>query len=191
MIALPVKTSLGTSGKGIDFKRIQRPLYPKAASRSCPRDHYGINSKHRRMKRADSSQGEKDDLTTDNPCHPRACAIQGTSIGLLKNLSITAYIDCLQKNNYNEEKCRSQVRRHAIDTTPSIKLPDTTRLMPFTNAVTSSTRREGTVRALRAVPRHLCCGERPASFPSSPGTYLLTVLQPEDEAKSAGPVGSR
>ncbi|KAF1838080.1 DUF1903-domain-containing protein [Decorospora gaudefroyi] len=33
------------------------------------------------------------DLKTDPPCHPRACAIQ----------------DCIQKNNYNEEKCRKEV----------------------------------------------------------------------------------
>ncbi|KAF2494168.1 DUF1903-domain-containing protein [Lophium mytilinum] len=37
--------------------------------------------------------GLKDDLKTDPPCHPKACAIQ----------------DCLQKSNYNEDKCRSQV----------------------------------------------------------------------------------
>ncbi|KAH8784066.1 hypothetical protein BGZ57DRAFT_884614 [Hyaloscypha finlandica] len=35
----------------------------------------------------------KADLSTDPPCHSRACAIQ----------------DCLAKNSYNEAKCRSQV----------------------------------------------------------------------------------
>ncbi|OQV04298.1 hypothetical protein CLAIMM_09204 [Cladophialophora immunda] len=35
----------------------------------------------------------EDDLKTDPPCHPRACAIQ----------------DCLQKNNYKEEKCQSAI----------------------------------------------------------------------------------
>lgn len=35
----------------------------------------------------------KDDISTDPPCHPRACAIQ----------------DCLAKNNYNETKCKAQV----------------------------------------------------------------------------------
>ncbi|KAF7860766.1 hypothetical protein EAF04_008284 [Stromatinia cepivora] len=37
----------------------------------------------------------KNDITisTEQPCHSKACAIQ----------------DCLAKNNYNEEKCRSQV----------------------------------------------------------------------------------
>jgi len=35
----------------------------------------------------------KDDLATDPPCHPRACAIQS----------------CLTKNNYDEAKCRAQV----------------------------------------------------------------------------------
>ncbi|KAF5845252.1 hypothetical protein GGP41_001289 [Bipolaris sorokiniana] len=33
------------------------------------------------------------DLQTDPPCHPRACAIQ----------------NCIQRNNYNEEKCRKEV----------------------------------------------------------------------------------
>ncbi|RKU42684.1 Cx9C motif-containing protein 4, mitochondrial [Coniochaeta pulveracea] len=33
--------------------------------------------------------GLQDDLRTNPPCHPRACAIQ----------------DCLTKNNYNEAKC--------------------------------------------------------------------------------------
>ncbi|CAL3963607.1 unnamed protein product [Diplocarpon coronariae] len=35
----------------------------------------------------------KDDLTTNPPCHFRACAIQ----------------DCLAKNSFNEAKCRSQI----------------------------------------------------------------------------------
>ncbi|KXL42080.1 hypothetical protein M433DRAFT_94346 [Acidomyces richmondensis BFW] len=34
-----------------------------------------------------------EDVKTDPPCHPRACAIQ----------------DCIQKNNYNEEKCQKQI----------------------------------------------------------------------------------
>ncbi|KAH9845517.1 DUF1903-domain-containing protein, partial [Teratosphaeria destructans] len=39
-------------------------------------------------------QGELEkDLKTDPPCHPRACAIQ----------------ECIQKNNYNEEKCQKQI----------------------------------------------------------------------------------
>ncbi|KAH7398422.1 hypothetical protein BKA66DRAFT_202824 [Pyrenochaeta sp. MPI-SDFR-AT-0127] len=35
----------------------------------------------------------KADLKTDPPCHARACAIQ----------------NCIQRNNYNEEKCRKEV----------------------------------------------------------------------------------
>ncbi|CAD6446513.1 5d4a44aa-86ba-4e72-875e-179cc1f6bc52 [Sclerotinia trifoliorum] len=35
----------------------------------------------------------KNDTTTEQPCHSKACAIQ----------------ECLAKNSYNEEKCRSQV----------------------------------------------------------------------------------
>ncbi|PHH74629.1 hypothetical protein CDD80_2960 [Ophiocordyceps camponoti-rufipedis] len=37
---------------------------------------------------------KKDDLEASPPCHPRACAIQ----------------DCLNRNNYNEAKCREVVR---------------------------------------------------------------------------------
>ncbi|KAF2722783.1 DUF1903-domain-containing protein [Polychaeton citri CBS 116435] len=33
------------------------------------------------------------DLKTDPPCHPRACAIQ----------------TCIQKNNFNEEKCQREI----------------------------------------------------------------------------------
>ncbi|PIB01591.1 hypothetical protein CB0940_00730 [Cercospora beticola] len=36
----------------------------------------------------------EDGLKTDPPCHPQACAIQ----------------DCIQKNNYKEEKCQKQIR---------------------------------------------------------------------------------
>lgn len=43
--------------------------------------------------RALNEMGVKEDLKTDPPCHPRACAIQ----------------DCLQRSNYNEEKCRKEV----------------------------------------------------------------------------------
>ncbi|RDI81261.1 hypothetical protein Vi05172_g8743 [Venturia inaequalis] len=35
----------------------------------------------------------EDDLKTDPPCHPRACAIQ----------------NCIQKNNYNEARCQKQI----------------------------------------------------------------------------------
>ncbi|KAI6779054.1 DUF1903-domain-containing protein [Emericellopsis cladophorae] len=35
----------------------------------------------------------KDDINTQPPCHPRACAIQ----------------DCLTKNNYSEAKCQSVI----------------------------------------------------------------------------------
>ncbi|KFX93935.1 hypothetical protein O988_06561 [Pseudogymnoascus sp. VKM F-3808] len=35
----------------------------------------------------------KDDITTDPPCHPRACAIQ----------------NCIQKNNYDESKCKAEI----------------------------------------------------------------------------------
>ncbi|EMD01082.1 hypothetical protein BAUCODRAFT_29470 [Baudoinia panamericana UAMH 10762] len=35
----------------------------------------------------------EDDVKFDPPCHPRACAIQ----------------DCIQKNNYKEEKCQQQI----------------------------------------------------------------------------------
>ncbi|KAF2265831.1 DUF1903-domain-containing protein [Lojkania enalia] len=35
----------------------------------------------------------KEDLQTDPPCHPRACAVQ----------------NCIQKNNFNEEKCKREV----------------------------------------------------------------------------------
>ncbi|KAK4894034.1 Cx9C motif-containing protein 4, mitochondrial [Elasticomyces elasticus] len=34
-----------------------------------------------------------DDVKTDPPCHPRACAIQ----------------DCIQKNNFDEKKCQKQI----------------------------------------------------------------------------------
>ncbi|KAF2405090.1 DUF1903-domain-containing protein [Trichodelitschia bisporula] len=37
--------------------------------------------------------GTEEDLKTNPPCHPRACAIQ----------------DCLKKMNYQEEKCRAEV----------------------------------------------------------------------------------
>ncbi|KAL1955124.1 hypothetical protein VTO42DRAFT_8988 [Malbranchea cinnamomea] len=37
--------------------------------------------------------GISEDLASDPPCHPRACAIQ----------------DCLTKNGYQEEKCRSEI----------------------------------------------------------------------------------
>ncbi|KAH6613973.1 hypothetical protein C7974DRAFT_321466 [Boeremia exigua] len=41
-----------------------------------------------------SGQGEiENDLRQDPPCHSRACAIQ----------------NCIQKNNFNEEKCRKEV----------------------------------------------------------------------------------
>ncbi|KAF1966158.1 DUF1903-domain-containing protein, partial [Bimuria novae-zelandiae CBS 107.79] len=39
----------------------------------------------------------KEDLQTDPPCHPRACAIQSVAT------------DCLQKSNYKEAKCRKEV----------------------------------------------------------------------------------
>ncbi|OCK75928.1 DUF1903-domain-containing protein [Lepidopterella palustris CBS 459.81] len=45
------------------------------------------------MRANNDGQGVKEDLKTDPPCHPRACAIQ----------------DCLQKANYNEEKCRKEI----------------------------------------------------------------------------------
>ncbi|KAJ5154902.1 uncharacterized protein N7500_010341 [Penicillium coprophilum] len=35
----------------------------------------------------------KQDLSHDQPCHPRACAIQ----------------DCLQKNSFDESKCQAQI----------------------------------------------------------------------------------
>ncbi|KAJ5956754.1 hypothetical protein N7501_011033 [Penicillium viridicatum] len=35
----------------------------------------------------------KQDLSHDQPCKPRACAIQ----------------DCLQKNSFNEDKCQAQI----------------------------------------------------------------------------------
>ncbi|KEQ64669.1 DUF1903-domain-containing protein [Aureobasidium melanogenum CBS 110374] len=38
-------------------------------------------------------QGVEQDLKTDPPCHPRACAIQ----------------DCIQKNGYDESKCQKQI----------------------------------------------------------------------------------
>ncbi|KAG9546505.1 hypothetical protein KCU71_g12023, partial [Aureobasidium melanogenum] len=37
--------------------------------------------------------GLEQDLKTDPPCHPRACAIQ----------------DCIQKNGYDESKCQKQI----------------------------------------------------------------------------------
>ncbi|KAF2121363.1 DUF1903-domain-containing protein [Lophiotrema nucula] len=37
--------------------------------------------------------GLKEDLQTDPPCHPKACAIQS----------------CLAKNNYKEGKCQKEV----------------------------------------------------------------------------------
>ncbi|KAG9639599.1 hypothetical protein KCU95_g10559, partial [Aureobasidium melanogenum] len=37
--------------------------------------------------------GVEQDLKTDPPCHPRACAIQ----------------DCIQKNGYDESKCQKQI----------------------------------------------------------------------------------
>ncbi|CAK3961844.1 DUF1903-domain-containing [Lecanosticta acicola] len=35
----------------------------------------------------------EDGLKSEPPCHPQACAIQ----------------DCIQKNNYKEEKCQKQI----------------------------------------------------------------------------------
>ncbi|KAH0284464.1 hypothetical protein KCU62_g8258, partial [Aureobasidium sp. EXF-3399] len=37
--------------------------------------------------------GMEQDLKTDPPCHPRACAIQ----------------DCIQKNGFDESKCQKQI----------------------------------------------------------------------------------
>ncbi|KAF2435080.1 DUF1903-domain-containing protein [Tothia fuscella] len=42
---------------------------------------------------SDITKGLEQDLKTDPPCHPRACAIQ----------------DCLQKSNYKEERCQKEV----------------------------------------------------------------------------------
>ncbi|KAF2273570.1 DUF1903-domain-containing protein [Westerdykella ornata] len=39
------------------------------------------------------AQGLREDLRTNPPCHPRACAIQ----------------NCLQRTGYQEEKCRKEV----------------------------------------------------------------------------------
>jgi hypothetical protein len=50
------------------------------------------------------------DLKTDPPCHPRACAIQSMLEQHLPARHVTDDPDCIQRNNYNEEKCRKEVR---------------------------------------------------------------------------------
>ncbi|KAI5207440.1 hypothetical protein E4T39_01884 [Aureobasidium subglaciale] len=42
-------------------------------------------------------QSIEQDLKTDPPCHPRACAIQ----------------DCIQKNGFDESKCQKQSADYA------------------------------------------------------------------------------
>ncbi|KAF2873323.1 hypothetical protein BDV95DRAFT_338432 [Massariosphaeria phaeospora] len=51
---------------------------------ACPRD---IRNAH------NCAQGPNEDTRTDPPCHSRACAIQ----------------NCLQKSNYQEEKCKKEL----------------------------------------------------------------------------------
>jgi hypothetical protein len=56
-------------------------------------------------------QGELEkDLKTDPPCHPRACAIQSMLEQHVPARHNTDDPDCIQRNNYNEEKCRKEVR---------------------------------------------------------------------------------
>ncbi|CAD0113357.1 unnamed protein product, partial [Aureobasidium uvarum] len=51
------------------------------------------------------------DLKTDPPCHPRACAIQGTRLGPVSHSDSGIHIaaDCIQKNGYDESKCQKQI----------------------------------------------------------------------------------
>ncbi|CAD0096669.1 unnamed protein product, partial [Aureobasidium vineae] len=56
--------------------------------------------------------GMEQDLKTDPPCHPRACAIQGMRSRLISRSDSVIHIaaDCIQKNGYDESKCQKQVR---------------------------------------------------------------------------------
>jgi len=52
------------------------------------------------------------DITSDPPCHSKACAIQGQHqlpLSPATKTELTTTADCLAKNSYNEDKCRSQV----------------------------------------------------------------------------------
>ncbi|KFY90914.1 hypothetical protein V498_05757 [Pseudogymnoascus sp. VKM F-4517 (FW-2822)] len=51
----------------------------------------------------------KDDITTDPPCHPRACAIQSMSRSRNGDFALTHPPDCIQKNNYDESKCKAEI----------------------------------------------------------------------------------
>jgi hypothetical protein len=92
-------------------------------------------------------QGELEkDLKTDPPCHPRACAIQSMLEQHVPTCHIIDDPDCIQRNNYNEEKCRKEVRSwDCSDQCTRAKLT-MERSMLSMNAVTLSTRKRETTR---------------------------------------------
>ncbi|KAL8874412.1 MAG: hypothetical protein Q9174_000257 [Haloplaca sp. 1 TL-2023] len=56
--------------------------------------------------------GLEDNLKTDPPCHPLACAIQGrpaSHVLVIRFIAEVPLSDCLAKNSYQQDRCQEQV----------------------------------------------------------------------------------
>jgi hypothetical protein len=73
----------------------------------------------------DKGEIEKD-LKQDPPCHSRACAIQSAFLILSPCSQLIESPDCIQKNNFDESKCRKEVGH--IVMSPSQKIDSLLRL---------------------------------------------------------------
>jgi hypothetical protein len=99
---------------------------------------------------------------------------------------------CLERSNYQEQKCRKQVCRLQEASSAEAVLTAFVwlRLMSCTNAATSSTNDTASTQARPAAPNSPCSGERAAAIQQL-SRLLSGSRQVEDEAERSPAVADR